>query len=121
MPRILLIEDEDSARMVLRQMLEGEGHEVIEARHGREALVLYDRVSIDIIITDIFMPAMDGIETIKELGKRKPRPKIIAISGGGSFDPDGMLDMAKHLGARQTLAKPFTSEEISAAIRAVWP
>ena len=116
MQRILLVDDDDSTRKVLRLMLGQLGHEVTEARNGLEAVAQYDLAPADLVITDPVMPGMDGIETILKFKQRNPRPKIIAISGGGRFNADELLAMAKHLGAQQILVKPLTLEQISAAI-----
>ena len=83
MARILIIDDEEKFRKMLRQMLERAGHEVVEAPDGKEGVKLYREKLTDLIITDIFMPEKEGIQTIKELKRDFPEAKIIAISGGG--------------------------------------
>ena len=117
MTRILVIDDEAPVRRILRQMLERDGYEVVEAPNGAIGLKLYDENPADLIITDILMPEKEGIETIMELRKTAPEVKIIAISGGGRMDKKGLLSTAKAFGAACTLAKPFTREEVLAAVR----
>ncbi|MFZ2961281.1 MAG: response regulator [Candidatus Ozemobacteraceae bacterium] len=119
MARILIIDDEDQIRKLLRQILEGAGHTVIDAADGRTGGNLFRQEPADLVITDIFMPEMGGIETIHDLRREFPGVKIIAISGGargGSFD---FLPVAESFGARRTVSKPFTREEILTAIHEV--
>lgn len=110
MARILLIEDDDSVRTMLRLTLDHFGHTVIEARNGKEGLALFQHANIDLLITDIVMPEKEGLEVLMELRKRNPPVKIIAISGGD------YLQMAKLMGAAKVLAKPFSSDVLIAAI-----
>lgn len=117
MTRILVIDDEAPVRRILRQMLERAGYEVVEAPDGAKGLRLYHQDPVDLIITDILMPEKEGIETIMALCKTAPRVKIIAISGGGRMNKKDLLSTAKALGAARTLAKPFTREEVLAAVQ----
>jgi DNA-binding NtrC family response regulator len=119
MTRILVIDDEEQLRIVLRQMLEKEGYEVEEAPEGAAGLKLLHAHPVDVLMTDIFMPGKEGIETIREVRKRYPAVKIIAFSGGGRGGRMEMLVNAKFLGAHRTLTKPFTREELRKAVRAV--
>ena len=119
MARILLIDDDDSARSVLRLILNQFGHLVIEARNGREGIELFMDANADLVITDIVMPEKEGLEVLKEMRKMIPDVKIIAISGGGRVNPTDYLRMAKFLGAAKVLAKPISSEALSGAINEV--
>ena len=119
MNNILIIEDDDQIRKMLRQMLERAGYEVFDASNGKDGSRAYRENPADLIITDIFMPEMDGLETILELRRDFPVLKIIAISGGargGSFD---FLPIAESFGAAKILKKPFTREEILSAVKEV--
>lgn len=116
MPRILLIDDETLFREMLRAALEGMGHEVVEAANGRIALGLYVPGHFDLVITDLIMPEKEGIETIIELRKLNPKVKIIAMSGGGRVTSVDYLQIARQIGAKKILAKPFLYEEIKAVI-----
>ena len=95
MARILIIDDEDELRILLRQMLEHAGHEVTEAVNGAEGIELYERDTHELIITDIIMPEMEGVETMLALRRTDPELPIIAISGGGRLDATDFLTMAK--------------------------
>jgi YesN/AraC family two-component response regulator len=83
MARILLIDDDDSVRRVLRLMLGQFGHFVIEARNGTEGVELFMEANADLVITDIVMPEKEGLEVLKEIRKLSPAVKIIAIPGVG--------------------------------------
>jgi DNA-binding response OmpR family regulator len=119
MIRILVIDDEDEVRQVLRQMLVREGFEVVDAPDGKAGLKLFREHPAEVVITDIIMPEKDGLETMEEIRKNCPETKIIAISGGGRLEPSFYLDLARRLGACRTLYKPFALEEIVAAVQEV--
>lgn len=116
MARILVVEDSPDERQVLTELLSGAGHDVQPASHGREALKFLDQGPVHLAIMDILMPEMDGIETILAMRRHFPLVKIIAVSGGGIFGPEHCLRLARNLGARYVLEKPFTGEEILAAV-----
>lgn len=107
MARILLIDDEEMTRSMLRQALEMKGHEVHEASNGDEALRVHRQTPCPLVITDILMPEKEGLETIVELRRDHPELKIIAMSGGGSAGNLNFLEAAGKLGAQATLQKPF--------------
>ena len=110
MARILLIDDDDTVRTMLRLTLVHFGHTVIEARDGKEGLELFQDANVDLLITDIVMPEKEGLEVLMELRKKHPPVKIIAISGGD------YLHMAKLMGAAKVLAKPFSTNVLIEAI-----
>lgn len=112
MARILIIDDEAQIRKMLKQMIEMEGHEVAVAENGKEGIRILQQQQMDLVITDIFMPEKEGIETIMELKSENPSLKIIAISGGGSKGHVDYLEIAKSLGANRTLSKPLTRKEL---------
>jgi CheY-like chemotaxis protein len=116
---ILIIDDDDQFRGMLRHMLRREGYEVAEARNGREGIACYRAMPTDLVITDLLMPELEGIETIRQLRRDFPEVKIIAISGGGARGTLNFLKPAKMLGAHRTLSKPFDLEELRQAIREV--
>lgn len=116
---ILVIDDEEPVRAVLRQMLEKEGYKVEEAPDGAIGMSLLQDRPIDLIITDLFMPEKEGIETMREVRKSFPQVKIIAMSGGGRMGKLDFLPMAESFGAQRTLAKPFERKELLEAVRAV--
>lgn len=117
MAKILVIDDDEHILRTPHQVLESEGHEVLDATNGREGLNLFKKHGANLIITDIIMPEKEGIETIKELHEENPELRIIAISGGGSIDPRVHLHAAENLGAMRTLVKPFSREDLLTAVR----
>lgn len=119
MIRILVVDDDDPLRKILSITLARMGHHVVEARNGKEALQLCQAEPPDIVLTDIVMPEKEGIETIGALRRFHPNVKIIAMSGGGSGSASDYLKIAKHLGARVTLAKPFSDQAMAEAIATV--
>lgn len=118
MAHILVIDDDDAFRTMLRRTLEREGHTVTEAEEGAAGLRAVAGAAVDLVITDIVMPGMEGLETIQHLRRRHPRLQVIAISGGGRMDPDGYLKAAKLFGAVSALSKPFERQELLDAIAA---
>jgi CheY-like chemotaxis protein len=119
MPRILLIDDDDAFRTMLRLTLTHFGHAVIEARNGREGLSLYASTGADLIITDIVMPEKEGLEVLMALWHHHPPVKIIAMSGGGRVIAATYLQSATLLGAARVLEKPFSNDDLLTAINEV--
>ena len=115
--RILVIDDEEPVRMMLRRSLTKAGYETSEAANGKEALSIQEKNPADLIITDIIMPEMEGIDTIMTFRENYPRVKIIAISGGGQIESDEYLDLADKLGADWTFAKPFSLNRLLSAVK----
>ncbi len=113
MPHILIIDDDPSVREVLRHGLERSGHQVTEARDGKTGLKAHRVAPVDLVITDLIMPGMEGLETIMEFKRLYPGLKIIAISGGGTGKAGDYLEMASKFGAHRTVAKPFSVEKLS--------
>lgn len=116
MARILLVDDDDFFRDMLRTTLEGMEHEVTVAKNGREALRLHEPGAFDLVLTDLIMPEVEGIETIIELRGREPALRVVAMSGGGRSFAEDYLHIARKFGAEQVLAKPFTIEELTRAL-----
>jgi DNA-binding response OmpR family regulator len=119
MAKILLVDDDDNFRAMLGRVLGDAGHIVTTAVNGNEALRLVQDNAFDLVITDLIMPEKEGIETIVELRRKIPGLKIIAMSGGGFNAPETYLNLARKLGAAQTLAKPFPGTELLAAVAGV--
>ena len=117
MVKILVVDDEDMVRMVVRQTLQKVGITVVEARNGCEAVEMYDADPTDIVITDIIMPDKEGIETIIELKDKNPDVKIIAMSGGGRTGATDYLTMAQDFGAAYVFEKPFDRSELLTAVQ----
>jgi DNA-binding NtrC family response regulator len=115
MATILIIDDEEIIRGLLRSALEAAGYEVVEAANGREGLELYRHRPADLVITDIIMPELNGLDMLLELTREFLHAKVIAISGAGG--EKNVLDVAKLLGARQTFQKPFSMPQLLRAVR----
>ena len=119
MTRILVIDDDAAVRRAIRRHLESDGHTVIEAPDGREGVKLYQENPTDLVITDLFMPEQEGLETIRELRQSFKDARIIVVTGaqpGGAFDFRAQATM---MGAQAALSKPFTREELLSAVREV--
>lgn len=119
MANILVIDDNDHVRNVLIRLLESQGHSVQAVSDSHSGIGLLHVHPFDLLITDILLPDQEGITTIIEILKSKPDMKIIAISGGGDFEPYGYLDIARRVGAARTLPKPFSMEEMIEAVNDV--
>ncbi len=115
--RILVIDDDQQIRKLLRKMLESDGYRVDEAADGRAGFAMYTADPYDLVITDLIMPDREGLETIRDLRSYDPAARIIAISGGGTLPADNYLHMAECFGAQRVLQKPFRSDAICAAVR----
>lgn len=117
--RILVADDDERFRHATSDILAHEGYEVTVARDGKELLCAYRAQPPDLVLCDLFMPGKDGLELIGELMKDFPQVKIIAMSGGGYNGVLSVLQMAQHLGAKDILAKPFSSAKLFEMIRRV--
>jgi CheY-like chemotaxis protein len=115
--RVLILEDNDDFRSLLQSKLESEGFEVAAVPDGTRALELMARQPPDVVLTDLFMPDKDGIETILEIRARYPRARIIAMSGWQSRAKSDYLTVAREIGAVQTFRKPFELQEMVQALR----
>lgn len=112
MTAVLIIDDESDFRALAREVLEGAGYDVYEAADGEEGVKTVKDQSIDLVVTDIYMPRKGGAETILEIRKVRPDVKVIAVSGGGMFSPEASLKSAKIHGADRVLAKPVQFDRL---------
>jgi DNA-binding NtrC family response regulator len=119
MHSVLIIEDDDFVKNMLKQTFERAGYEVATASNGRIGIQLYQTNPFDVVITDLIMPDMEGIETITHLRKTNPAVKVIAISGGGRNRPDDYLHLAAKLGAVRTFVKPVDRNALLDAVQAL--
>lgn len=113
---ILLVEDDVLTGQMLAEVLTRFGYLVKQVSNGQDALNCYDPQTVDLVLTDLFMPVMDGMELIAALQRRDPAVRIIAMSGGGKLPPTNVLPLAERLGAVKTLTKPFELEELRKAV-----
>lgn len=116
MARILVVDDEAAVRKAIRKFLLRADHEVVEAADGETALTMYRKDPVDLVIMDIYMPVMDGIETTIRLKHEFPDAKIVAVSGGGYVGKTELLEREARLGALRTLAKPLHERDILDAV-----
>jgi CheY-like chemotaxis protein len=124
---VLVVDDEPFVREALKRVLEGDGVLVEMAADAETALAWLKGEAIDLVILDVIMPGMDGVQLIRKLHAEYPEVRSIAISGGGNFElggyrPDAVstrayLAAAANAGADATLAKPFDSAELEAVVR----
>jgi CheY-like chemotaxis protein len=117
--KILIIDDDDDFRTMLRIMLGKAGYDILEASNGRSGVDLFLEQHPDLVITDLFMPEQEGLETIRKLKRLNSGIKIIAISGGCSAISFDFLPFAEALGATSILAKPFSRNHILTEITAL--
>jgi DNA-binding NtrC family response regulator len=104
---ILIIDDDLSVRKALKEIFEYLNYEVYSACNGKEGMESYRRTGTDIILTDIFMPEKDGLETIREFKREFPEAKIIAMSGKMDF-----FQVAKYFGAIDCIRKPIDPDDM---------
>ena len=122
MARIEVIDDDQAIRTTIKLLLEREGHEVVLAEDGRRGIEQFQEGQFDLLIVDIFMPGMDGLETIRSIHRMQPDIPIIVISGYGfrtalESVPD-FLNMAMKFGAVSSLQKPFRPSQLLSAVTA---
>lgn len=118
MLRVLVVDDEAAIRKLVRQVLEQSGHHVDDFENGRLGIEALHAVRYDLVITDLVMPEMEGIELISIIKRRWPHVPVIAMSGGGRVDDGDGLEIALELGAAVVLAKPFALDELRQAVKA---
>src|SRR5437667_12758037 len=101
--KILIVDDDNAVQATIRLLLERAGHAVVAASDGRKGLDLVEREDFDLLFLDIFMPGMDGFETMRRLRQQRPSIPIIVISGrplpSDPADGPDFLAMARKLGA----------------------
>ncbi len=117
MAHILVIDDEFQIRQLVTRMLETDGHMVTTASNGAEGLRLFQQERPDLIITDLIMPELEGLEVINRIKKNNDNVPILAMSGGGHHcRRDVILHVSELFGAKAVLPKPFTRSELMQAI-----
>jgi CheY-like chemotaxis protein len=114
MAPILVIDDEPDLRTFVELVLQSVGHEVTLAADGKEGMERHRTSPADLVITDLYMPNQDGVETIRELRSCFPEVAIIAMSGRAVAST--LLTISQKLGAVGVLQKPFTADELIAAV-----
>jgi CheY-like chemotaxis protein len=120
MARILVVDDDQAIRATVALLLHAVGHEVVAALDGRDGIVKCQSEQFDLLIVDIFMPGVEGLETIQSVHRQNPNLPIIVMSGlnfrSASPTPPDFLTMATKLGAARALRKPFRPSELREAV-----
>jgi DNA-binding response OmpR family regulator len=119
MSHILIIDDDIELRVIMQEALQAERYEVSVAADGAQGIELQRKQPASLLITDIFMPNKEGIETIRDFREEFPNMPIIAISGGGRLKRQGSLFTAKALGAEVILRKPFKMSDLLRSVTAL--
>jgi CheY-like chemotaxis protein len=121
MARILVVDDDSMIRLVVKSILERQGHSVVLAECGHDGAEAIEAYAFDIAVVDIFMPDMNGLETIKAFRRSAPNLPIIVMSGYAFRAANGpapdFFRMAIDLGATACLRKPFTPAELLHAVQ----
>ena len=111
--KILVVDDNADLLDLLQKVINRAGHTVCTAGDGQQALVLAEGQEFDLVITDLIMPDVEGVEMIMRFKKQHPRTRIIAMSGGGArVSARSYLGIAQGLGVVRTLVKPFSNDEL---------
>jgi two-component system, chemotaxis family, chemotaxis protein CheY len=114
LPRALVVEDDEAMRELMRRTLERAGFAVATAATGRAALKLFGERQVDLAVTDLMMPEMDGLTLIRELLQLQPSARIVVVSGAETSH-----GAARALGARAVLHKPVTPSDLARVVRDV--
>jgi DNA-binding response OmpR family regulator len=117
--RVLVVDDNADARNSIRMLLEMEGFAVCVAANGREAIELHRRAPVDVVITDIFMPEKDGIETIHEIRASYPSVQIAVMSGSQKARLESLKIVARELGVSTFLLKPVDPQVLIETVKAL--
>ncbi len=117
MKSVLVVDDEPGMREMVKQLLLNEGYHVLEASNGKHAMEFLKNESPELVITDIIMEEMDGVEIIMEIRENYPDVKIIAMSGGSKISSEDYLESASDLGADRIFNKPFALSDMLSAIK----
>lgn len=115
--KILLADDDQYLRRMAAELLRTDGYDVTEVSNGREALAQVRLFKPDIVVTEIVMPEVEGLQLIQEVLQLDPQIKILAVSG--TFRAENYLRIARALGARATLLKPLTGDALLKTIREI--
>ena len=110
---MLVVDDNKDLRESLRDLLVLLGHTVLEASNGDEALQVMAIETVDVVVTDLYMPGLNGMELMREMTRRRHRPKVIAMTGVANLDSAGTASAVTKLGASALLFKPFSIERLT--------
>lgn len=116
MADILIVDDDARVRRILRRILEGDGHQVVEAEDGTVALRRFAGHPADLVITDVYMEEMGGLEFLMRLREAWPEAKVVVMTGGGFIEGKDLLEAAGPLGAIATLSKPIEIDDVQTVV-----
>jgi len=119
--KVLVIDDDPAVRDVIARVVRREGHTVREAENGKDALRQFADDPADLVISDIYMPEMDGIELLRRFRETSPETRLVAISGGGAIAAHHLLSAAKALGAVAVIEKPFDLADLREQLAGLEP
>ena len=114
---VLVVDDDEVMRDLLKRVLERSGYAVVTARDGRDGVERFRDQEVDLAITDMVMPVMDGLDMIRALVAEQPNIRIIAVSGVDDWD--NYLKTARSLGAKAVLRKPVSNADLVSTVRRV--
>jgi CheY-like chemotaxis protein len=114
--KILVVDDDAIVRETLVEILSSEGYDLVTAQDGRHGLKLFRSENPDLVVTDIIMPEMEGIQMITEIRAMDPKAKVIAVSGGARIGNTDFLKIARLLGANDVVYKPFDPDDFLARV-----
>jgi len=114
--RVMLVDDDADLRCMVRRFLESMSHTVIDADGGRTAMQKLGSATVDVIVSDMYMPDGDGLDLVRQVSKRWPEIRLIMVSSGGTLGLCDLLPVARSLGAFATLRKPIKLRSLLEAI-----
>src|SRR5262245_35147949 len=112
MANILVADDDNHIRRLVRALLESDGHQVTEVVDGLQAIQAARTVAFDLLVCDVCMPVLDGIQTLRQVRQELPELPVVSMSGGGFAGKVDLLSVAALLGAAEVLHKPFSRAEL---------
>lgn len=116
--KLLIVDDQYGIRILLNEVFQKEGYQTFQASNGIQALEIVEQDRPDLVLLDMKIPGMDGIEILKRLKEMDQTIEVFIMTAYGELD---MIQQAKDLGARTHFAKPFDIDEIRAAVKAQAP
>lgn len=120
--KALVCDDNQATLTLIENLLKRSHYHVVTAENGKNALKLYQKDDVDVIITDIFMPEMDGLELIMDIRRRNPEAKIVAFSsGGGMYSPERCLEIARQMGANSVISKSRIRHDLLPFLQTMFP
>jgi len=116
---ILVVDDDADLGCAIVEYFQSCPFNIDYARNGKEAICYIKSKQYELIVSDVLMPEMDGLELTIYLAKNKSKSKLLMMSGGGRLSKDYYLDMSHEFGAKHTISKPFMLEELKQKIRQI--